>query len=288
MTPDELAALRSDVARLRRNASRKVNRLRNAKGVDIGGTKFDPRLSSEKPSRYNARQLAAYRDRLQGFTSRKVQYVPDSHGKPMRGSKFKGYKGLESQFKGIVKKNFDSVKDIKLPTGTTIGDRLAETTPSHPQMELPSVINPFRAPNKKSSSISSEAALQKLTNDMAKRLDPKYFARKAREGRESFTKMAEIMNAPDLVREVGKLSEHQFSILWHYTSFATSVSINYLTYLKQLQNKNDNAWNEIASDELEDARELIKWALDIEDRFNKHQAKDKRATMRKIRKMDVT
>ena len=88
MASENVLALRAEVRKARARATRKVARFRR-NGVKVEGSKFDVRREAGAESRYNARQLQAYLDQLNGFTNRNTQYYRGQGGAPISGKTVK-------------------------------------------------------------------------------------------------------------------------------------------------------------------------------------------------------
>lgn len=98
MADAELERLRAEVRKLRTRATKKAARLRRDKGVQIAGSKYDPRRAVGSEKRLNKRQLQSYVGRLQGFNSRSTQYGAIGQGVPVPQKKLDRYHAAQARF----------------------------------------------------------------------------------------------------------------------------------------------------------------------------------------------
>lgn len=261
--PEDISRLNADVARLRKAVTRKVSRLKQRHDVYVSGTSFDPRVPPSTLKNYTPSQLRAHRNELGAFLDRSNQFVPDSQRRPIPASDWKRYKRLESQFNEKVHDFFDRVRDIRTLSGETIGERMAARTPDHRQMGNPAVNAPYEPVERRSIAVSSRAALEKLIAQKEEQIKPGWFERHNREGMEQFTKMLDVLNNQKLENAVKGLTSEQFSVLWNYEGFATSISIQYEIALKMLSDKELPWHSDLAEQALRRANELVKWASNL-------------------------
>lgn len=233
--------------------------MKSRSGVEVAGTKFDPRISPDRVKRLNSRQLQSYIQRLDSFVSRETQFVPDRQNKPMRGSLMNQYKSLETEYNRRVNTKFDDVKDIFLPSiGLTIGERMRAMIPEKQQFGNRAVNAPYAPPVRLSKNFDSEQGLKRMIQDMKKRLRTDFEMKQLKRSQREFGQMSNIIKRPDLVKDVSDLTPEEFGILWNYTNFATVSSLMYQIQMALLSSK-EKPWHASQlEDAIDDARNVIR------------------------------
>lgn len=263
MTRQSIEALRADVARKRRLATRKISRLKQQKGVYVSGTSADPRRDASGERRATSRELRAYSRQLSKFLDRKTQYVGDSSGRPVPAEKWKQYKSQEAAYNDKVHRYFESVADVKLPNGETVREYMAKTTPDHRQAGNAAVNAPYDPTVRQPKNIASKESLDKLTESMKKRNSADYFAKQNQMSKAQFKQMVEVINEPALSDAVDSLTDKQFAVLWNYTGFATGVSIPYELMMKLLSDQEKPWHSEVSATSVRESYALAKWATTL-------------------------
>lgn len=258
-----IQSLREEALKRHKAASRKISRLRREKGVEVAGTEYDPRVDVTKIKRYNSKQLSAYIDRLNGFTRRTVQYVPDYRKRPIRARQWQGYQTAEAQYNSYVQERFRKVRDIRLPEGMTVAERMAVRTPTHPVMNQEAVNAPYRRLSRKSTSMygadkvaARERALRFKSSDAGRRYD-------LAKARDILRQWIDVTGDESMASAVAKLSDAQFEFLWNYTDFADSASLRYQAAQAELRPGSSPkfvaALVGIGEDEKSNAHRLAQW-----------------------------
>ena len=257
---DDLSALRAEVERMRRAATRKVSRLKTARGVEVSGTEFDPRRGTQTPNTYNATQLNAYRNKLSKFLSRNNQYVPDVEKRPIPQSEWDAYKRRENRYRQTAGQVYEQVKDITLPSGETVRERLSKMDAVHKQMHN-TVMNPIFDPhNRSSGDIVDRKALAKLSKSLSKNSTKKSVATKVQMARDQSRQMIDVIGDRGMTKQLDKLSDNQFIALWNYTTFASNLALNYSSARKMLSDKESPMEDDIIRQQSNDAKEMVSWA----------------------------
>jgi hypothetical protein len=259
----DIRSLREEALKRHKAASRKVARLKREKGVEVAGTEFDPRVPVDKLKRYNSRQLQAYITRVNQFTRRTVQFVPDYRRRPVRAGTWRGYQAAEAQYNAYVQDRLRKVRDIVLPGGMTVEERLATKTPSHPVMSQEAVNAPYRKVARRSTSMygadkirAREQALRFKASEAGRRKD-------LADARKTLDRWIEVTGDTALGRQVAKLTDAQFEFLWNYTDFADNSSLRYHSAQAEIQktgsDKQRAAFAKVGEDEHANARRLAEW-----------------------------
>jgi hypothetical protein len=256
----ELNELRSEVARMRRAATRKISRIKQTHGAVVSGTEFDPRRAPGVHGGYTEKQLQAYRERLASFLSRSTQYVPDASARPLPRSEFAAYKAAEARYRESAGGVYEAIKHVELPSGETVEGRIAAMTPLHKVMHNSAMNRIFDPVERGADQITSLKSLRKLIRSLEKGSTPREIRRKVKESRDQMRQMLDAINEPSLQREVNKLTHNQYVALWNYTTFASAVSLAYESAKKMLSPK-EEAWAQgRLRDQMGDAMEMIEWA----------------------------
>jgi hypothetical protein len=259
----EIDDLRIEVARLRRAATRKISRIKTIHGARVSGTEFDPRRSAGSHSQYTSKQLSAYRERLQEYLSRQNQFVPDALRRPVPRAEFMEYKRAEQQYRESAGQVFDRIKDVELPSGETIVQRLAKMDVLHKQMHNPSVNMIFDPHTREAMDITSRDAMRKLTKSMKRDSSPASIRRKINQARQQFAQMMDTINMPELYAATKSLNNNQFVALWNYRGFASVVSFAYEMAKKMLSPKDESWGHQQLRDQMMDAMEMVDWARQL-------------------------
>jgi hypothetical protein len=258
--PEESDPLRENVKRLKKAVTRKVSRIKVNQGIFISGSHVDPRKSAATEKHMSPPQLREYTHALSAFLDRGNQFVPDSQRRPMPRSEWNSYKALENQWNSRVRSHMENINSIRLPDGMTVAQRDAAMRPNHPQMSNPSVNGP-REIDRSPTAIAGTSRLRSLTDQMRKRLDENYFDELIKSGKETFSKMLDVIGDDDLESEIRTLSPKQFEVLWNWTPFATALSFQYELAMKELSARDKETWaGTVQHHAVREARNYVEWA----------------------------
>lgn len=250
-----------------RAAGKKVSRLKS-NGVQVGGTRYDPRRSMEKVERYNTGQLRAYLGSLNTFTSRATRFFPDAHGRPLSPAAMARYKKAEKALNSQRKKVLDKIGNIPAPGGggVTIKERLAINTPSRPRAV--SATNPFTFVTRESKQIANEKALAKLTKDLENKLKSDFMKSNIKSGRQAAEEILLQLRQPEMLQSLKDMSDFHFNILWNATSFAKDISTPYhiAQSLIGKGSKSDHWMDDLLEENIVSSKELIQDVLKIKPR----------------------
>lgn len=255
---DQVKELRQQVLARQRAASKKISR-HKSKGVNLEGTRYDPRKPPETINRLNTRQLQSHLAKVENFMSRKTQFVADATGKILSPGQWERYQKAQREVNRTKQKAFNAIKDILIPGGrVTIGDRQKIVTPDRPTAGNPAA-NPFVLVNRRPNAFTSEKALKKLTRDLEKKLKSDFLAKDLATDRRVARDMTKQMNRPDIQAKLDDLSDFHFNILWNFTKFATDLSRPYWLAKEKVDGSTrKKGWHErIIEDNLSSAVEQI-------------------------------
>ncbi len=254
----EIQEKRALVAQRHRAATRKVSRLK-AKGVEVSGTKVDPRRNLSNVKRYTEKQLDSYLSELNNFTSRKTTFAPGVKGKPLEGSLWNQYLGVQKAYNAMTAKQFESVKDIFLPShGTTI-EGLQASKPLHPISGNPASRAPNVPVDRSSKGIPGDKQIKKLIKDLRNKMRPDYQANIDKRNKKTAMKMLIGIGDLGILEDIGAMSQKKFATLWNYTNFAMIASFDYAIAKSQYHDNKTLAWHDAAFDtQLKEMRKMIK------------------------------
>jgi len=181
----------------------------------------------------------------------------------MPRAEFTEYKRQEAKYAASAGDVYERIKDVKLPSGETIVQRLAKMDVLHKQMHNPTVNTIFDPHTRESYAFTSRDALKKLTKAMKKDASPTAINRKIKAARQQFAAMMDIINMPELFAATKKLTNDQFVALWNHTAFAGAVALSYTAAMKMFTPKEESWGQEMLRQQMADAMELITWAKQI-------------------------
>lgn len=259
---DDLESIRADIARLRNLATKKISRLKVKRDAPIAGTNYDPRREPKKEKRYTLRQAKAYKAELEGFLSRRNQFVGGAKGFVMKKTQWDAYKKLEKQYNDKVNSSFAKVAGIQLPQGETIASRMARRTPPHPQMAYEAFHSPYNPPVRSPKAVQSDKALRKLMDKMAEKANPRYQKESIEKNRHQFLGMADRLGDDALAEKVKKLTDAQFNILWNFSEMPYDMSLWYETQklIEDGNTKHPLVTSGAAESAKREYAKLIEWA----------------------------
>lgn len=262
---ESIEQLRLLAGKRHRAAAAKVSRLK-AKGVEIAGTKLDPRREPKNLKRYTRRQLETYINQLDKFVSRGTQYQPSAHKtEPLSGNLWHTYKSLESAVNRKNAQPYESIKDRFISSlGMTV-DQFQGAKPSHPVTGNPASRAPHLPVNKSSKGIPNDRQLKKLIKDMQRKLNPEYSAKVNKRDRGAALKMLKTVGATDITKATRGMTAAQFSFMWNYTNFANIASFDYQIAKSKHQDPTSLAQFDAAFDtQLREMRKIIKDVKDLD------------------------
>lgn len=238
----ERQRLLGEVVARQRAAGKKVSRLKS-QGVDAKQQGIDPRKPLPLVRRYTAKQLQAHLDRLNTFTSRKTQFMADTHGRLLPPEDVARYKTAERKINAARKKAVDLIGDIKAPGagGLTIAERQKAIGSDRPSARTP--VNPFAFEKRTPNSFTSAEALRKITADLEKKLQGDFLGKNLASDRQAAYDMLDILRDTKMKTKIEKMDDFHFNILWNFTKFPRHVSSPY-NIAKQLLESKREPWHE--------------------------------------------
>lgn len=269
----QLDIARELIARQEKAVSAKISRTLKNSGSRIAGSEFDVRRDKSKTKNYNAKQLAAYSEKLSGFMDRNKQFTVDVNGTPTRAGDARLFKVLETRYNKGVNKAFAEVANLPLPSRPgmkqdgTLQDRMFEMVSTRFNKSTP-VNVAFKPPVKDVRSINGPKAMKILTDDLRNRMNPQYLADRLAQDRRSFLNTLREAGmdfstrdgSDNIVDMVNKLSDKQFATVWQYTNLAGAVFLNYESMRNTYSGKGDVLSDEDVDDTYAEVRELLVWA----------------------------
>lgn len=221
-------------------ATNKVSRLRS-KGVELTGTKYDPRKPPANFSKMRSRDLQNYIKKLDGFVSRGTQFVGDREDRPIPAKQWKGYKQVEAKRNVKREVRTQLVKDVFIPeSGLTAGERHELMDATKSQASNASVNIEWKALDRKSSSIRSAKSLAVLEKAIRKDLSPGAQNKKIADAKRTAQAIAKDMGDVELAERIRNLSKQNFWFLWNDTKFMRDLTLPYELH-KKLYSKGQRA-----------------------------------------------
>jgi len=277
---EEIEQLR-DLARKRHRAvTQKVSRLKRNNGVEISGTKKDPRKDPASFKKMNSIQLKAHINRLDTFVSRETSWVRGA-GKTalLTGNLYHQYEALRKTVNRKRETPWEGVKDIFIPSlGVTVGEFQGEK-PSHPVTGNPASRAPHLPILTTNKGIPNDKQLKKLIGDLKKQLGEDYGSKVINRDRKIFAKflkdISKVASNEDLdaikhafygykgnkkkgIDPVERMSPAQFAFLWNYTNFADAASFDYEIAKSKVQDPTAMAeWDESFNTQIRHMKSLI-------------------------------
>ena len=263
--------LRAEVRKRRAAVTAKETRIYKNTGIDLKGTKEDPRRPPSVVKKYNTTQLKAYLKNLNNFMMRENGYIPDSSGGFIHKREWLSYKRGERKFNKIVKIHFEKIADIKDPyRNVTIRDAeklfVPESARARGEIRHRPLNEIIRNPN----NIKSADALKKLTKQLNQKLSKEFLASALAAGRKQANQLLDNANLSSMKKSLSMLNNEQFDVLWNYWGFAGRLAQLY----ESQEGKNVGRFDPLDAQEksniAEDVSELIKAANDLKFDKNKN------------------
>lgn len=263
--------------RKHKSAVSKISRLRNTSNspVELAGTKLDPRKDLKVVRRYTTKQLASYAERLDTFNDRKTRFYGDTFKRPLDNNLLNLYKERETAYNAKIKRGYDQVKDVKLPlagqvkTGNiTVDDRNKYALSDRKQAGNRTVNSKYNPPVRKPSQFKSNKSLEIMAGTMAKRLAPDFHSDELADQRRIVNDLLKIINKPELLDAVNKLSAKQFDVMWNHTKMPDMLKLPYLIMQKLIEDVQETQSdvqlkavdNDLLESNLKTAGKWIEWA----------------------------
>ena len=213
--------LRAEVRKRRAAVTAKTNRIRRNTGIDLKGSKEDPRRDPKVIKKYNSNQLRTYLRELNNFMLRENGYVPDSSGGFIHKSDWMNYKRSERKYNKIVKQHFEKIADIKDPyRNVTIREAEGLYVPESKRAQGEIRHRPYNEVNRNSKNIKSAEALKKLQDQINKKTSKAFLDAAIKAGRKQAGQMLDNAGLSTLKPSLEGLSNEQFDVLWNYWGFA--------------------------------------------------------------------
>lgn len=249
----EINDLRKSVYQAQRRAASKKKRLYDENRAIVDGTAYDPVKPGKWVAHANSSALKAQLKRLNSFNSRKTQFYGDAENKPIKGETWNHLKTEVNRFNKIRSEYYNSISDIKMPSGVTL-DKASQLRTG----KYVNYIDDFRVDK----TVNHRAFYGE--NNIKKEIKRyKAFNRRGVEGlikssRDNFLSIviAEGANAPEWTNRAAELNDNQFFALWSGTDFKKLVGSNYTMMKEGLTRHNAD----IVKENNDSITELLDWA----------------------------
>lgn len=228
MASEEIKRLRAQVRARHAAATKKVSRLRNVNGVEIGGTEFDVRRPPARTKNYNSAQLQRYLTELESFMSRGNNFVAGFQGMPIRKQTLSEYRRVEARNNRKAQQLDDLTGDVRVfPKGITVRERRENVMPEGVRAAGAATNKPFFKLSRNVKGIHGEAALQKILKTMQGKMRPEFLSFTVKAQRMQMSQMLDRIGDPNLSGMAGKLTDEQFYILWNEYGLADRLAEKY-------------------------------------------------------------
>lgn len=240
---NELERLREEARKTRAKVTGKIGRIRRNTGVEIKGTREDPRKNPSEVKYMNRPQLRRYLNDLNSFLARDNQYIPGAGNAPIPRRAWHEYKTLEARYNAIGRAHDEKVGSAFIPTaGMTIKEYQATI---HPKAQGEFSNRPYSQIERSATQIPSREALEKLTKDMRRKTTKRYLSSEIKKSREQMMSMLDAIGHSEYAQRAKKLSNSQFDILWNYTNMARLLSLIYeLLKLRSADSNGKERWHD--------------------------------------------
>lgn len=246
----ELEAKRAELRRLQKNAGDKIRRikkgeqlgggfraktlayLRGNHGVDISGTKYDPRVASSKIGKLSSKQLDSAIARVSNFnTNKEITYFSGYDGAIIKGETlFRAAQATTRYNKKIdaYRKKVENVQTPWIGEGITAGEYDRRFRPRQAILEQQSFydIQQRRLPSPRR--WKSEKNAEKWVSNVTQGLSSKADRKRRRDMKSQIKAMLDVIGDEDLREAINSLTTEQLWFLWtNDPSFADSLHVQY-------------------------------------------------------------
>lgn len=259
---------RSEAQKRLTAVQRKIARLRREKGVEINGSRHDVRISRERISKMNSRELNTFIKRANEFTSRSTQFEAGAHGAPLPAKIVRSLERKETILRGKNDAIVQDIGDLQAPfTGMSLKER-EQMRPTVRAGGEP-FARTFEPVKTRIQDVRSEEALRKLDEYRSKQLSPTYARERVNSARDELDKMLTKTGHDFFKARVKNLTDEQFFTMWEYGPFAGDVSTVY-EVMKAMEEQNElsETDRQIFEDLSYDINEAITWAENTSPRIN--------------------
>ena len=217
-----------------------LSHLRGGYGVDITGTKYDPRVGDDRIGRMTTRQAEVAIDRLREFTdSGNIGYYQGSDGAIISRQAMLEVTYQTRRYNREIKEYRDSVGDVPVPwAGDNINaaEYYRDFVPKGMYLEDQAhySLNERRLPTP--TRYTSDSAARKIGADLKNSMLPSASRQRIVNARKQVSQMIDVIGDESLRDEVDALNDAQFWFMWTLdSSFADQFSLKYL----EMKNRDD-------------------------------------------------
>lgn len=224
MADAELERLRAEVRKLRQRSTKKAGRLRREKGVQLQGSKYDPRRAVGAEKRLNRNQLNSYISRLETFNSRGTQYGAIGAGVPVPQKKLDRFREAQSEFNRTRGRLGRNVSRVRVQGASeTVGEASRLMVAGGRGYKSNSLLARSNLP---ASNIVNEKALDKFSRTFEQRASEAGQRRDLRKARLTLDRMAQFTQDSDRLRDrLKNLSDDQVLALYSDNQFMNQMAL---------------------------------------------------------------
>lgn len=263
MANDEVKRLRAEIAKRRKDASNKINRIQKTTGAKLSGSEFDPRRQPGVENRMRSpERMKQYLSDLNDFMRRNNQFVAGTRGAPLPRGEYALYRKRATEARTAGMAHMAAMAGIETPGGVTIE---ASKAMLHPKADG-GVKGPYSMDVLDPSQIPSLKALRENSRNVLKQLSSAYLPRKINEGRENLNKALTIMGEYGLIDRVNSLSDNAFDVMWFGSAFAEITFMKYDIEKERAAGTSKENWqNKVVDNAFDDISEFLDWATDLDN-----------------------
>jgi hypothetical protein len=219
------------------------------------------------------------------FTSRKTQFVPDAHGKPIRADVYRAQTALAKKRQNQAQEFFKQIENFIPPSSDIpIRQMTASQESDHPELYNPSA-NPTRKLGpKESKNFTSEKAVKKYTDSLKQQTKRGYLKTIRKQGMPVIdAALGKSETGRQLLKRIRSLTDEQFGVMWTVRSYIDAVS-QFYELEKALGGDTDLPFSEDAMRSMQaDALSEMKTMVSDSEAYQKQPTKASRGKGKKRR-----
>lgn len=255
----EVALLRAQVIKAQRNAGRKLSRLR---GLGVNSSDIDPRKDVKLVRRYTKSQLGAQLVRLEGFNSRKTQFVPGARGLPIPKADWVRYQKTEKSYNTMIDLSSSSIGSLRIgDSSMTIAEHYATIIPKN-GVSMGGGSMRYHPLNRSSKGVVKPENIDKLIVDLEKRMQPGYQSEQEKRIRDNFDALLKYSGRGDLSELAHKLEPGMFHLIWNFSPVVQMMAENYQAIVDMMSDEDAAIEYSGIEESFKEIEDILEWAQD--------------------------
>ena len=223
----DLVAARAQLAQAEKRARRKMRRLEQQNRARVAGTQHDPTVGASV-ERLNSRQVAARLERVQKFNHRSTQFHGDAVGRLLSESAVKQFQSVKRRYNAESQRAYEPFRNIQNLDGqrVEVWHELKANRQFRTKRNYDYVVDISTPIPLSTVSFESEAKMLAYTRRLEKKLGSVQRSR-VEEARQQFADIMRRTGDSAMRARVHALSDRQFELLWHHSSFIEELALKY-------------------------------------------------------------